>query len=140
MIEVIFLDEYVKMHEDLYRALCSMYRIQNLGGSMIEVYHNTEFLSYMVDPTIEALKKGIFEQVASVETDSLDYAYQETQNIDQPWHLNTNVKARYRENRSTSVGDLVRKGSTFYVVEMAGFRELTREEECELTFYVREAL
>jgi hypothetical protein len=103
---------------------------------MIKVYHNSEFLIYMVESTLSALKKGVFECVAEVETDSLDEAYRCTNNIDNPWHLNTNVKALRRENRSTSIGDLLRKDSTLYVVETEGFRELTREEECELTFHI----
>jgi len=103
---------------------------------MIEVYHNSEFLMYMTNSTFEELKKGHFERVATVETDSIDIAYQQTNNIDQPWHLNTNVKAVRRENRSTSVGDLVKKGEIFYVIQPEGWLELTREQECELTFYI----
>ena len=103
---------------------------------MIEVYHNSKFLAYYTEPTIETLKKGIFECVATVETNDLNIAYRDTNNIDQPWHLNTNVKAVRRENRSTSVGDLVKKGEIFYVVQPEGWLELTREQECELTFYI----
>ena len=103
---------------------------------MIEVYHNSEFLLYMIEPTLEALKKGMFEYVATVETEYLEEAYRDTNNIDQAWSLNTNVKAVRRENRSTSSGDLLKKGSIFYVVESVGFRELTRIEECELTFHL----
>lgn len=103
---------------------------------MVEVYFNDEFLAYMLNASLESLKKGKFRYVASVETESLDEAFEWTNNIDQPWHLNTNVKAVRRENRSCSVGDLFKVGSTFYVVESQGFRELTREEECELTFFM----
>jgi len=103
---------------------------------MIKVYHNSEFLIYMEEQTIESLKKGLFECVATVETDNLDDAIRDTNNIDQAWHLNTNVKALRRENRSTSVGDLLKRDNTFFVVDSLGFRELTRSEECELTFHL----
>lgn len=102
---------------------------------MIEVYHNTEFLLYMVSETMETLKQGHFECVATVETDNLDIAYKDTNNIDQPWHTNTNVKAVRRTNRSTSVGDLLKKDNVFYVVESVGFRKLTQEESCQITFF-----
>jgi hypothetical protein len=103
---------------------------------MIKVYHNSEFLQYGIDSTLEALKKGSFEYVAEVETDSLDEAYNNTNNVDSPWHLNTNVKATRRGNRSTSVGDLLKRDNTLFVVDSLGFRELTRSEECELTFHL----
>jgi hypothetical protein len=106
---------------------------------MIEVYHNTEFLMYMQEETLEALSLGHFECVARVETDSLDEAYALTQNIDEPWHRNANVSATSRNTRSTSVGDLVKKDGKYHVVESCGFKEITREQECTLTFYAREA-
>jgi hypothetical protein len=106
---------------------------------MIEVYHNTEFLMYMQQETLESLTLGHFECVARVETDSLDEAYALTQNIDQPWHRNTNVSAANRSTRSTSVGDLVKKDDKYHIVESCGFKELTREQECKLTFFAREA-
>jgi hypothetical protein len=103
---------------------------------MIEVYHNSEFLKFMQDSTFTTLKEGVFEYVATVDTEYLEEAYRETNNIDQAWSLNTNVKAVKRENRSTSAGDLLKKGRIFYVVELVGFRELTRSEECELLFHI----
>jgi hypothetical protein len=105
---------------------------------MIEVYHNSQILLFLCDPTFATLKKGSFIYVASVETDNLDIAFRDTNNIDQAWSLNTNVKAVRRENRSTSIGDLLRKDSALYVVETLGFRELTREEECELIIHLEE--
>jgi hypothetical protein len=90
----------------------------------------------MLEPTMETLKKGLFECVATVETDDLDNAFENTNSITQPWHLNTNVKAVRCENRSTSVGDLFKMENKFYVVESRGWKELTREQECELTFYI----
>jgi hypothetical protein len=103
---------------------------------IIEVYHNSEFLKFMQDSSFAALKEGVFEYVATVETEYLEEAYRETNNIDKAWSLNTNVKAVRRENRSTSAGDLLKKGRIFYVVESVGFRELTRSEECELLFHI----
>ena len=103
---------------------------------MVKVYHNSEFLVYNIHPTLESLKKGHFECVATVETDDLQMAFQLTNNIDQPWHLNTNVKATARVNRSTSVGDLLQFNEKFYVVESFGFKELTPQDECGLTFFL----
>jgi hypothetical protein len=104
---------------------------------MIEVYHNSEFLLCSIGVTLEALKKGYFEFVATVETDDLEEAYRDTNSIDKPWHLNANVKVIRRENRSTSVGDLFVRNKIYYIVNSLGFRELTQEEECGLTFYLR---
>lgn len=107
---------------------------------MIKVYHNIK--QYGIESTIEStskvLKKGPFECVAEVETDSLNEAYKDTNNIESPWHLNTNVKAIRQENRSTSVGDLLKRDNTFFVIDSFGFRGLTREEECSLTFHLEE--
>jgi hypothetical protein len=104
---------------------------------MIKVYHNSQVVQFMVEPTLESLKKGYFEYVAEVETEDLDQAYTDTNNIDKAWSTNTNVKAVRRENRSTSVGDLLEKESKFFLVLDEGFRELSREEECTITFYLR---
>lgn len=103
---------------------------------MVEVFHNTEFLMYMQEETLEALSSGHFECVARIDTDSLDEAYELTQNIDQPWTQNPKVATTFRNIRSTSVGDLVRKDGVYHVVESCGFKEITREQECSLTFLI----
>ena len=103
---------------------------------MIEVYHNTQFLEYMFKPTNESLKKGTFNYTATVETDSLDKAFKYTNHIDSDWTHNKEVKAVSLSCRSTSVGDLFKLNSVCFIVESSGFRELSREEESELTFFI----
>lgn len=100
---------------------------------MIEVFHNSQFLPYLLDPTQESLKKGNFECVGKVYTGDLEDAYKLTQNLEEAWHLNTNVAANKRSCRSTSVGDLLKKDDQFYVVESCGFKLLSQGEVKELT-------
>lgn len=96
---------------------------------MITVYHNSKFLDYTFDQTNSTLKTGVFELVATVDTESLDEAYQLTNNIDNSWITNPGVDPLYaQDKRSTSVGDLLRDGQgDYYVVESAGFRKLNFE-------------
>jgi hypothetical protein len=107
---------------------------------MIEVYHNSKFLEYALDPTMEALKKGLFECVAHVDTDDLNKAYELTNNIEAEWPTNAECRTSLVHARSTSVGDLLKKDGKFYLVDVAGFVELTREDECYLTFFSKEVL
>lgn len=102
----------------------------------MEVYLNSEFLMYNIDPTIESLKKGFFECVAVVETDNLQEAFQLTNTIDKPWIENEKVKAFKPRLRSTSVGDVFKYKETFFVVESSGFKQLTNEEACELFSFI----
>lgn len=118
---------------------------------MIEVYHNNEVMAYWIAPTFEVLSIGHFECVAHVDTDNLEEAYRLTQNLDAPWSLNAGVKAfgntevgnlfkKGSTNRSTSIGDLIKVNGKFFLVDLCGFTELTREQECKLTFFAREAI
>jgi len=76
----------------------------------------------------EARWRGLglsFELVAEVEGDDLERAFSATNHIDSDWSENADVQVMTAERcRSTSVGDLVlRDGSTF-VVDKFGFSEL----------------
>lgn len=100
---------------------------------MITVYHNDQFTSHMFNPTFNP---GICRNAAAVQTNSLDEAYQLTNNIDQHWTENQGVKASGLSLRSTSVGDVLEHDDHFYVVEACGFRELSREEIAKITFHI----
>lgn len=93
---------------------------------MIKVYHNTktDMISDLTDVRVTDLRF-----VAEVQTDDLEEAYRLTQNIDRPWSQNANVKAEHRENRSTSIGDVLQKGRDFWIVRMDGFYRVGSEEE-----------
>jgi len=97
---------------------------------MIRVYHNSKFLKYMFDK--DSLKEAAMKLAAVVETFDLDEAYKLTNNIDTPWPANEGVEATGLSLRSTSVGDVLVKGMTYYVVESEGYRELTDTEACSL--------
>ena len=97
---------------------------------MIRVYHSSEFLKYMFDK--DSLKDATMKLAAVVETFDLDEAYKLTNNIDIPWVSNEGVSATQLSLRSTSVGDILVKGTAYYVVESEGFRELTDAEACSL--------
>lgn len=96
---------------------------------MITVYHNSKFLDYTFDQTNSTLEMGVFGQVATVDTESLEEAYRLTNNIDASWIHNPNVDPTYNQDqRSTSVGDLLRDSQAdYYVVESDGFRKLNNE-------------
>lgn len=105
------------------------------------IFHNANFLDYMIS---NSLGKTTVTLVASVEDvpgavgdiAQMDRAFTLTNNIDIPWPNNPGVKcAETGPYRSTSVGDLMQRGSKIYVVESIGFREISREEECNITFH-----
>lgn len=74
-----------------------------------------------------------YNRIADIECDSLDDAYNLSQNIDSSWLDNKEVTAYYskyteerKEARSTSVGDLIHSEELdkFYMVEDFGFGEV----------------
>ena len=90
---------------------------------MIRILHNSEFLNYW---RVKTVGLGDCVPVADVDTDDLDEAYSLTQNLHRNWVFNEGV-ARLGDApgyRSTSVGDLMARGDSVYVVEEAGFRKL----------------
>jgi len=107
---------------------------------MIEVFHNSEFLKYLLDSSMETLQKGQFESVGKVHTDSLEEAYMLTQNMELPWHVNTNVSANKRSCRSTSVGDILLHDKDYYVVESCGFKRITEDIRDQIPVKNMEAL
>ena len=113
---------------------------------MIRVHHNSNFLKYLLDsfsiPTdYRRLGHTTLTYVASVDTDDLDEAYRLTNHIETRWTKNPGVHTGIPETdavRSTSVGDVLDTGSKKYVVESEGFREMTLEEDCGVTWHLPE--
>jgi hypothetical protein len=109
---------------------------------MLQVFHNDKFLEYYTDK--ETLLTATIRRVAFVETSDPQEAYRLTNNIDQSWTENPGVDTAIPNPRirSTSVGDVIVEGSAgdpgskHLVVEPCGFRELTREEICSLTYCI----
>jgi hypothetical protein len=66
-----------------------------------------------------------YQEVAVVDACGLDDAYCKTQNVHASWMDDRCVKLkRVPQARSTSVGDLMRIGHTFYEVDMVGFKQI----------------
>jgi hypothetical protein len=109
---------------------------------MLQVFHNDRFVEYMLNPA--SLHGATMRRVALIETDDPQEAYQLTNNINNSWIENSKVPPTgfdpIKGVRSTSVGDMIVKGtpgdpgSKHLVVEPLGFRELTRDEICSLTY------
>lgn len=100
---------------------------------MLAVYHNNRFTECCLD---SQLKEGMtLSLVATVDTDDLEEGYRLTNNIDHPWPENEGVKCLTDKPRSTSVGDMLQKGGSYYLVESCRFRELTNEELARVMFF-----
>ena len=68
-----------------------------------------------------------FELVAEVEGDNLERAFSATNHLDSDWSENPDVEIKTTNpRRSTSVGDLVVRDGTTFVVDKFGFSELAR--------------
>jgi hypothetical protein len=72
----------------------------------------------------EIMKAGCYGIVAYIDTDSLDVAYCQTQNIYWPWYENDKVYGGVTNCRSTSIGDLMFHDGRTYVVDRVGFYDL----------------
>jgi hypothetical protein len=106
---------------------------------MIAVWHNEKFTDYGFGGG--TLKGVTIHQVAQVATEDLDEAYRLTNNIDDSWIKNpevTPIGIQGKGARSTSVGDVLFLNDKGYVVESIGFREVSPEELCQVTFFVPE--
>lgn len=103
---------------------------------MISVFHNDNFLNYGLGKE-KTLAGTVARLVARVATNSLDDAFRLTNNIDHAWIKNglVNPVNVHGAARSTSVGDILLQDKTCFVVEMAGFRPLTKEEQARITFH-----
>ena len=84
----------------------------------------TGFSKRLADQVAEAWKLGEYHEAADVATDSLDWAYHQTNNISHVWNLNDDVEALTDQFKSTSVGDVMLKDGKFYVVAPVGFEEI----------------
>jgi hypothetical protein len=61
-------------------------------------------------------------------TDSLDWAFHQTNNISHVWNLNEDVEAHTDITKSTSVGDLMFDGEDWFVVAPIGFTKINLEK------------
>ncbi len=78
-----------------------------------------------VDAVQAAWSEGGYTMVAWVDGNDLDVAFERTNNIREPgWHLNEGVSAVDGPHRSTSVGDIIRKGGKLYLCASFGWTEL----------------
>jgi hypothetical protein len=97
---------------------------------MVTVYHNKNFLDYMIlfdDELAKEKANHLTPQelvpVAEVETDSLEEAYRLTNHLDKSWYENHGVKTLLK-SRSTSVGDVLHINGKQFLVAMCGFIEI----------------
>lgn len=103
------------------------------------VFHNPDFTDYFMKGKVENITVSLVADVEDAEKvtgdeGQMDYAYCVTNNITDSWAKNEGVKAYAIPCRSTSMGDLMQRGSKIYVVDVMGFRELTPEEQATITF------
>ena len=92
-----------------------------LNTAMIKIHHNKNFIEYGLTRDINNLE---LQCVAEVDTDDLDDAFAQTQNINWPWPQNEAVKTRLQQCRSTSIGDVLEKDGSHYVVDIVGFTKI----------------
>lgn len=103
---------------------------------MIDVFHadnaaflmiNREFLrGDKLREYVSEFFTSHYHQVATVDTDDLDVAFQDTNSIDSHWHTNTSIKWFLSDqSRSTSVGDVLAHDGKLYLVDAIGFKEVT---------------
>jgi hypothetical protein len=73
----------------------------------------------------DALKAGLYTEVAEVDTDSKETAYYLTNSIEAYWGENDGVTLKTEKNRSTSVGDLMGpEDGSFHIVAPFGFKKV----------------
>ena len=80
------------------------------------------------------LALGLYDPVAVVDTEDLDYAYEATNTVGVQWYLPAvcaSARVRYcgppEGCRSTSVGDVLYAGDKFHVVASFGFTDVTQQ-------------
>ena len=101
---------------------------------MVTVFHNKKcreclFLfdeKKMIDQ-LGNQKLADFEEVAKVNTDNLNMAYELTQHINQSWDKNCDVKV-IKTSRSSSMGDVFYLNGKFYGVAATGFVEIVLKD------------
>lgn len=104
---------------------------------MISVWHNRDFIKYALDNKT-VIKDIIVSYVATIPTGSPEEAYRLTNHINTDWDKNPDIKVSSaltgKPVRSTSVGDILTHENECLIVDFCGFRELSREEQAEITF------
>ena len=97
----------------------------------IEPKRKRDYNEYDIESTIEKFNKGYFDLVADTCANTLDEAYQMTQNLEKSWTKNKYVVSYATDvahTRSSMVGDIICKGDginkEFYVVAGCGFKRL----------------
>ena len=91
--------------------------MENTEEKMIEVYHfdmkhavsegkTLYFLSPSLSEVKDLAEKGLYQKVADVFTDDLEFAFEKTNHINNSWQENKEVYSLKNKARSTSVGDL----------------------------------
>jgi hypothetical protein len=99
---------------------------------MLRVFHNDNFIDYNINGRLIGHTVRL---VAKIEITDLNKAFELTNHIDGNWQDNPGVITNLEKCRSTSVGDLIEdEDGHYHVIESLGFRYLTPEEECSMTF------
>jgi len=65
-----------------------------------------------------------YEQVALVDTEDLNKAFELTNNIDSSWTRNPGLVTDKEACRSTSTGDVLKINGKYYLVASIGFKQL----------------
>ncbi len=81
---------------------------------MVQIYHNDDFLNYSFNKVLDFSRCKL---VGQVDTDDLETAYADTQNIYDNWNPSAPC-------RSSSVGDVFKLNDSYFVVESCGFRKI----------------
>ncbi len=91
----------------------------------------TGFSDRLLSQVAIALLNGEYEPVARVDSDDLEDGFRFTNTINESWSNfpTDNVTPLQINCRSTSVGDIVTKGGSTYVVAPVGFKLLTAATE-----------
>ena len=98
---------------------------------MIQVWHDRKPLFGFGDGTAKFPEDYV--HVADVDTDSLDVAFERTNNVTGPWWDNEHVYAMEagilaKGLRSTSVGDIAVHNDTVYLCYPVGWRQVEGED------------
>ena len=112
--------------------------MENTEEKMIEVYHfdmrhavsegkTLYFLSPSLSEVKDLAEKGLYQKVADVFTDDLEFAFEKTNHINNSWQENKEVHALAGKHRSTSVGDLFIKENEVFLVSSIGFEKMPNE-------------
>ncbi len=77
-----------------------------------------------VEAVLQGLLQNEYRLVAVVDTDDLEAGFSLTNHIDYDWAINNEVTALPGSHRSTSVGDIIVRGDSTYIVASCGFTKL----------------